>query len=64
MGKTIKYIIYVILNFGGASAIGFAANDYFRVKGHTDWYDWLALMFLVGGASHGLYLLLVKGEER
>jgi len=63
MLKTIKFIIYCILNFGGAAAIGFAATDYFEIKGRCDWYDWLAIMFLVGGASHGLYLLLVKDNK-
>lgn len=63
MFKWVKYFIYAILNYGGALAIGSAANDYFNMKGHTDWYDWLALAFIVSGVSHGLFLLFVKEEK-
>jgi hypothetical protein len=59
-----NFVIYLILNYGGALALGFAAHDYFEIKGHTNWYDWLAVIFLVGGASNGLYLLLVKGDKK
>jgi len=61
--KTFNYILYVILNFGGALALGMAAHDYFEIKGYTNWYDWLGFWFIIGGASHGLYLLLVKGVK-
>ena len=49
-----KWVIYTIISAFFGAMLGEAAQDYFLIKGGSDWYDWGALIAVSIGFVAGL----------